>query len=259
MTVARVGKADEFTIGAELYSMTVGIEDQWVEHPHGFPGRWRELLQLARKRLGPKTRIMYDINFTDDSFEADGIVEVGGELARWKYRLADLADENNEYWLDLKAFWDGLDAVGIDMYRSLATDSQTLPQDHNELVSALRITSDRYAGQIDNIMVEIQIALDAEQPKQVLVKEVGFRSSPKGFVRPFEFGEADDSLSIEHQAAAYQAVLESFWGSGFEWFGGIVFWDASVSPNLHGAQDRGFSPLGKTMSEGIVLRFFKVP
>ncbi|MFH1921315.1 MAG: hypothetical protein ABIP48_15730, partial [Planctomycetota bacterium] len=69
----------------------MGIEDQWREHPHGFPGRWRELLQLARKRLPDGTRIMYDINFTDDSFEAEGIVEVGGELARWKYRLADLA------------------------------------------------------------------------------------------------------------------------------------------------------------------------
>jgi hypothetical protein len=259
LTVARLGKADEFTIGAELYSMTVGVEDQWKEHPHGFPGRWRELLQLARKRLGPTTRIMYDINFTDDSFKAEGIVEVGGELARWKYRLADLADEKSEYWLDLKAFWEGLDAVGIDMYRSLATDAQPLPKDQDELVAALKVTSDRYAGQIDNILVEIQIALDADEPKRVVVKEVGFRSSPKGFVRPFEFTEAGEGLpvSIEHQAAAYQAVLESFWSSGFDWFGGIVFWDASVSPNLHGAEDRGFSPLGKKPSEEVVQRFFK--
>jgi hypothetical protein len=257
LTVARVGKADEFTIGAELYSMTVGIEDQWKEHPHGFPGRWREILQLARKRLPDGTRIMYDINFTDDSFEAEGIVEVGGELARWKYRLADLADENDEYWLDLKGFWDELDAVGIDMYRSLATDEQPIPDDHEELVAMLKITSDRYAGQIDNLLFEIQAAMGADEPKPVILKETGFRSAGKTFVRPFAYAGSDKlPVNIDHQAAAYRAVLESFYGAGFEWFGGIIFWDASVSPNLHGVRDVGFSPIGKKKTEDVVLRFF---
>ena len=48
MTIAKLTKIDEFTIGAELYSMTVGIEDQWKEYPYGFPGRWLELLNYTR-------------------------------------------------------------------------------------------------------------------------------------------------------------------------------------------------------------------
>jgi len=260
LLAAKAGKADEFTIGAELYSMTVGIEDQWKEHPHGFPGEWLRILKLARRKL-PKARIMYDINFTDASFEADGIVEVGGELARWKYRLADLADENDKNWLLLKELWDGLDVVGIDMYRSLATDKQALPEDHDKLVAMLKRTSDRYAGQIDNILLEIDLALEADQPKPVMIKEIGFRSAEKSFVRPFEYagGVGGLPVSIDHQAAAYQAVLESFSGANFDWYRGIVFWDASVSPKLHGPRDAGFSPLGKKQSEEIITRFFRKP
>ncbi|MFM8268974.1 MAG: glycoside hydrolase family 113, partial [Pseudomonadota bacterium] len=55
---------EEFTIGAELYSMTVGIEDQWKANPHGLPAQWVRLLSYARTKLPPTTRIMYDINFT---------------------------------------------------------------------------------------------------------------------------------------------------------------------------------------------------
>ncbi|MEY4632187.1 MAG: hypothetical protein RIQ81_2307, partial [Pseudomonadota bacterium] len=66
LPVVRAGKVEEFTIGAELYSMTVGIEDQWMENPHGFPGRWVELLKHVRSKVGAGTRLMYDINFTDD-------------------------------------------------------------------------------------------------------------------------------------------------------------------------------------------------
>jgi hypothetical protein len=260
LLVAKAGKADEFTIGAELYSMTVGIEDQWKKHPHGFPGEWLKILKLAKREV-PRARIMYDINFTDASFDADGITEVGGELARWKYRLADLADENDKYWLLLKEFWNGLDAVGIDMYRSLATDEQALPEDHAQLVAALKRTCDRYGGQLDDILLEIDLALESDQAKPVIIKEIGFRSTTKSFVRPFEYaGDAGElSVNVRHQAAAYQAVLESFSGAGFEWFRGIVFWDASVSPTLHGSEDAGFSPLGKQPSEQVVVRFFQRP
>ena len=48
-------KVTEFTIGAELYSMTVGIEDQWIAHPHGFPGRWVELLSYVKRRLARRS------------------------------------------------------------------------------------------------------------------------------------------------------------------------------------------------------------
>ncbi len=124
LTVAKLAKVEEFTIGAELYSMTVGIEDQWKEYPYGFPGRWLELLRYVRAKL-PKTRLMYDINFTDDSVNSGGLSASGGEFERWRYRLVDLAEPTNpeerKIWNDLVSFWTELDAVGLDIYRSLAS------------------------------------------------------------------------------------------------------------------------------------------
>src|SRR5690606_15792269 len=91
--IARLNKVAEYTIGAELYSMTVGLEDQWPENPYGFPGRWLSLLRYTRSKLGKNVRIMYDINFTDDTAVSSGdLTAMGGELERWRYRLVDLAN-----------------------------------------------------------------------------------------------------------------------------------------------------------------------
>src|SRR5690606_27532279 len=122
----------EYTIGAELYSMTVGIEDQWQEYPFGFPGKWLQLLRYTRSKLKPNTRIMYDINFTDDRASTNGELNaLGGELERWRYRLVDLAEPSNpaerEIWQDLVTFWNELDAIGIDIYRSLASKTDRIP------------------------------------------------------------------------------------------------------------------------------------
>jgi len=65
--IAKMNRVEEFTVGAELYSMTVGIEDQWKKHPFGFPRKWLELTRYVRQKLGKNVRIMYDINFTDDA------------------------------------------------------------------------------------------------------------------------------------------------------------------------------------------------
>ncbi|NDD05547.1 MAG: hypothetical protein EB078_11620, partial [Proteobacteria bacterium] len=153
---------EEFTLGAELYSMTVGIEDQWKAHPHGFPAQWVKLLAYARTKLSPSTRVMYDINFTDDKIISDesGIEEYGGELARWRYRIVDLANRTvpieKEVWTHLVEFWKGLDAIGVDMYRSLATENQKVSSRFNELVQELKQASDRYASQLDNALFEIE-------------------------------------------------------------------------------------------------------
>lgn len=252
---------EEFTLGAELYSMTVGIEDQWKEHPHGFPAQWVRLAAHARSKLPPSTRLMYDINFTDDKIisEESGIEEYGGELARWRYRIVDLADpqdpEQKEVWENLVKFWSGLDAIGIDMYRSLATKDQVVSSRFNELVSDLKQASDRYASQIDNALFEIETVTQKKQ--NVILKEVGFRSVQKGYIEPFRYvGEERGRISISDQAASYEALLQSFWLPGWDWFQGVVFWDVSINPKLHGPDDSGFSFLGKNQTESIVSKYF---
>ena len=198
---------------------------------------------------------MYDINFTDDVISASGITESGGELARWRYRLVDLYDPTNQDWLEMQRFWLALDAIGIDMYRSLATESAVIPLDYDELVKLLSETSQRYATQLDNTAFDIEVTLNVKKP--YILKEIGYRSVDRGFIRPFEYAGSGGALNIMHQAAAYEAIFSTFWAPGWEWFEGIVWWDVSVSPALHGPLDVGFSPLGKKMTEQVIGSYFQ--
>ena len=261
MAIAKAGAAEEFTIGAELYSMTVGIEDQWLANPHGFPGRWLELLHYARAQLGSQTRIMYDINFTDDKISGGSIDEFGGEFARWRYRLVDLANPTDPaqklIWQNLVDFWNGLDAIGLDMYRSLVPAVDTpLPEGDDLLVDLLAQSTDQYASQIDNAMFQISSVVGSQKP--IIMKEIGYKSIDRGFYQPFAY-TGNGVLNIKHQAAAFDALFRSFWQPGWEWFNGLVVWDASVSPALHGPNDLGFSVIGKPATEAVLQRYFVQP
>ncbi|WP_374073449.1 hypothetical protein [Bdellovibrio bacteriovorus] len=256
ITVAKMAKVDEFTIGAELYSMTVGIEDQWKEYPYGFPGRWLELLRYVRVKL-PSARLMYDINFTDDSVSAGGLTASGGEFERWRYRLVDLANPTNpdekKIWDDLVSFWKELDSIGLDIYRSLASQNQELPEDYGSLVETLKNRSDSYATQLDTGFTQIEFTLDHH--KEAMIKEIGFRSVDRGFIDPFAYA-GSGTVNVNHQAGAYQAVFESFWQPQWPWFKGINFWDIAVDPSKTGRTDNGFSPVGKDETEKIVKDYY---
>lgn len=256
LPLASILKVDEFTIGAELYSMTVGIEDQWKEYPYGFPGRWLQLLRYAKTKL-PKGRIMYDINFTDDKVNTDGISNTGGELERWRYRIVDLADRQDpsekQIWTDLATFWNELDAVGIDVYRSLASRNQVIPTAQSDLVKLLKLRTDSFATQMDNIFSQISLTVGAEKP--VIFKELGFRSVELGFIDPFAYA-GSGTVNVAHQAAAFQAYYESYWEPGWSWFQGFNFWEISLDPTKEGPNDNGFSPVGKAESEEIVKKYF---
>ena len=257
LTLASILKIDEFTIGAELYSMTVGIEDQWKAYPYGFPGRWLQLLRYVRTKL-PDSRLMYDINFTDVRVNADGIGTTGGEFERWRYRLVDLAHRPNpdeqQIWKDLSAFWTELDAIGIDVYRSLSSTNQAVPQDYTKLVDLLKQRTDSFATQMDNSLSEISLTIGSEKP--VIFKELGFRSVELGFIDPFSYAGLG-TPNVAHQAAALQAYFDSFWTPGWSWFKGFNFWEISLDPAKEGPLDNGFSPVGKKQSEDVITNYFK--
>lgn len=249
LLIGRLNKVEEFTIGAELYSMTVGIEDQWREQPYGFPGKWLQLLRYSRSKLAPGTRMMYDINFTDDRASTNGdLTAVGGELERWRYRIVDLANPEDpmerEIWENLVTFWKELDAIGIDMYRSLASKNDIIPREYSDLVPFLRRRSDEYANQVDTTLAEIESV--TEQMQYMIFKEVGYRSVDRGFIDPFAYETGAGNYNDDHMAGAFQALFESFWQPRFPWFQGASFWDVSVAPSRNGgAGDTGFSPIGK--------------
>jgi hypothetical protein len=258
LLIARAANVDEFTIGAELYSMTVGIEDQWLKHPYGFPGRWLELLRYVRSKL-PKAQLMYDINFTDDSVDGKSLRKAGGEIERWRYRIADLANPTDPaqeaVWKDLVAFWNELDAIGIDMYRSLASRDEDLSNlGFDALTSLLKQRADSYASQLDTILTEISIYTGKDKP--VIFKEVGFRSVERGMIDPFAYA-GSGVYNEMHQAASYKALLESLWAPSWPWFAGICFWDLPIDPAHHGQRDVGFSPVGKPLTERVIREYFR--
>jgi hypothetical protein len=260
LLIAKQSLADEFTLGAELYSMTVGIEDQWQEFPYGFPGRWLELLRTVKRKLGPTVRIMYDINFTDDTVNAGGIAASGGEFERWRYRIVDLANptdpNENQIWRDIVDFWRELDAIGIDFYRSLASADDFIPNERADLVRTLRIRTDEFAGQLDTAVTAIESIVGSAQ--KLMFKEAGYRSVERGFIDPFNFETARGTYQPMHQAAAYQALFESFWQSRLSWFYGGSFWDVSVDPIRNvGVGDTGFSPIRKPETVAILQEIFK--
>jgi hypothetical protein len=258
--IAKLGKVEEFTIGAELYSMTVGLEDQWDAHPHGFPGKWLQTLRYVRSKLGSGVRLMYDINFTDDRVTGNGdLTAMGGELERWRYRLVDLAEPSNPdehaIWVNLVTFWNELDAIGIDMYRSLAAEQDSIPTDYRGLVDHLRLRADEYASQIDITLTEIEATVG--EPQIMIFKEVGYRSAERSFINPFEYEDGQGVYNEEHQAASFQAIFEAFWEPEFSWFGGAAFWDVSVNPSRNrGVGDTGFSPVGKPLTTEVIQRIF---
>jgi len=260
--IAKMNQVEEFTVGAELYSMTVGIEDQWKEHPFGFPLKWLELTRYVRQKLGENVRIMYDINFTDDSVSGSGdLSAMGGELERWRYRLVDLARPTDpaEYqtWSDLVDFWNELDAIGIDMYRSLASKRDILPNDFEALTQLLQTRADEYALQLDTTLAEIEFI--TERPQMMIFKEAGFRSVDKGFINPFEYETGAGEYNEIHQAASYEAIKRAFWEVGFYWFQGGSFWDVSVSPMRNsGVGDTGFSPVGKPLTTSVMQSLFAI-
>ncbi len=257
LTIARFNGVDEFTLGAELHSMTVGIHDDWPEHPYGFPGRWLALLRYARAKLGNHVRIMYDINFTDAVINMFGLPMPGGEFETWRYRLVDLANprdpNENKIWQTLVSFWRELDAVGIDMYRSLASPQDVLPLEGNALVDLLKLRSNSFSVQMDTALREIAYTLGFE--KNVIFKEIGFRSVEKGFIDPFNYA-LQGSVNVLHQAVAYQAIFESFWAPNWPWFKGLNFWQISLDPAHSGQADGGFSPVNKLLTESVIKKYW---
>jgi len=259
LLIAKINHAEEFTLGAELYSMTVGIEDQWKEYPYGFPGRWLDLLHYSRKKLDPTCRIMYDVNFTDDSVNSGDLSASGGEFERWRYRLVDLANPKDpaqlQIWQDLVSFWTELDAVGIDMYRSLANRDAEVPADFNSLVTLLQTRSDEFSSQMDIAVASIDSVTG--KSSKLMFKEAGFRSVDRGFIDPFNYANGGGKYNESHQAAAFSAIFNSFWKPNYGWFFGGSFWDVSVDAGRNiGYGDTGFSPVGKSQSTSVIQQIF---
>lgn len=244
----------EFTIGAELYSMTVGLEAEWPAQPYGFPGQWVQILKEAKKNLPGHVKVMYDVNFTDELTKAGDLKRYGGEWARWVYRLTGFDQPDPA----LAEFWNGLDAIGIDNYRSLVPEEalKDIPKDYNELTDLLEEQATLYASQIGADLDKISRHLRSPL-KHAVLKEIGYSSSDRGFYEPFLYEGKKGEVNLEHQAAAYEATMRAFWAPKHKWMDGIVFWDASINHDRHKHTHPGFSVIGKPPVEAVLHRYWR--
>ena len=139
-------------------------------------------------------------------------------------------------------FWEQLDYVGIQAYFPLAPNRNPTPA---QLVSAWQ----------PHIQ---QLSHSAQQlNKPLLFTEIGYKSTPGGARRPWEWGgplqQGMGKVSTRTQYHAYQAFFEACWDE--EWFAGACFWKWNLNHSLSGGnQNRDFTPQRKAaqgaLSEG---------
>jgi len=250
--IGNEGLAEEFTIGAELHSMTVGNDEGGTFSFKGYPSHWYNMAVRMKNFLRPGTRMMYDVNYTDEAVPASPTNFEGGELAKF-YTVALLYKGSNDpRWMAFGNFLKTLDMVGIDMYRSLANNEQEIPTDYQALVDMLKVAVENYATEIEGYLDFMSGAV--QKDLRFTIKEVGYRSVDKSFIDPFTYA-GTGTFNADHQAAAYEALLSVF--EKHERYDGVVFWDASVDLDRHGPFDLGFSPLGKEVTESVLKKYFQ--
>lgn len=247
----------QYTIGAELHSMVTGLGERRPKSARGYPAAWTDFVRHAKSVAGPKTRIAYDINYTDQYVLEDGVKKLGGEFEQFRYEMtksvsrpADVLFQNQ-----VIEFWNELDIIGIDMYRALASRSTGHSTDLSKLASSLQTRADSHATQLDTSMLEIESVTGVF--KKLELKEIGYRSAVGSFVNPASYETSGGTFSSLHQAAAWKALLGAFLAPQWPWFSGVHVWETNVDRDHTNPKDLGFSPLGKPISEDVFRSAFQ--
>jgi hypothetical protein len=125
------------------------------------------------------------------------------------------------------AFWDVLDYMGVNDYYPLGA----APATH---VEELLPGAQRLAAKLE--------ALSRRWRKPVLLTEVGYPSTRGGSSEPW-IEDAGRNISLEEQAAAYEATFRAF--AGQPWLRGMFWWKWPSSGRGGGPRDASYTPLGK--------------
>jgi hypothetical protein len=183
--------------GVDLFA--VGVE---LERTVGREEEWRRLIEAVRRfDPGPLT---YAANW------GQGVHEV--------------------------AFWDALDAVGVDAYWPLSED---LDADD----AALARGAEEVAGRL--------AALAGRTRKPVILTEVGFPARRAAWLRPHEEG---GELSAADQARAYRALLGALHGR--PWLRGVFAWKVRSDNHPYRGEGPDFGFLDRP-AEAVVAEFFR--
>ena len=131
-------------------------------------------------------------------------------------------------------FWSELDAIGVNAYFPLSDAARpTLP----ELCEAWKPIRARLA------------ALAQKTGRPIVFTEVGYHAVEGACAEPWEWNPGDAPRAPEVQAAAYQALLDTFLGE--DWFGGVFWWKWHAPSARDGRRGERatFSPQGLAAEE----------
>ncbi len=153
-------------------------------------------------------------------------------------------------------FWDALDYASVNNYYPLrsaplggaaslgsARPKDSAPPHAEDLLPG----AERLADKLE--------ALSRKWHKPVLFTEVGYPSVHGGASEPW-IEDANRGVSIEEQAAAYEATFRAF--SGRPWFLGMFWWKWPSSGRGGGPRDASYTPLGKPAEEVLQAWFTRL-
>lgn len=246
----------QYTIGAELHSMVAGLGERRPRAPRGHPKQWTDFVRYAKATAGEKTKIAYDINYTDQYVLEDGVRKPGGEFEQFRYEVTKSVRKPEDVLFQNQVieFWQALDIIGVDMYRALASRSSGHSSNLTTLSQSLQVRADSHATQVDTSLLDIESVTGVF--KKLELKEIGYRSTVGSFVNPAAYESSGGTLSVLHQAAAWKALLGAFQVPQWPWFSGIHVWETNVDRDHTNPNDLGFSPLGKPLTEDVFRALF---
>lgn len=185
-----------------------GTDRQWIAPSD--PDAW---FRSYGAYIGPFADLAEQANIEQFTVGTE-LSRLSGQRSRW---LALIDDVRRRYGGTLVyaanyfeyrdvSFWDAVNLVGVDGYWPLADKPTTDVAQLRRALIPIRDDLGRFAQRTG---------------KQILLTEVGFASQVGAATQPWS-----DSLSGQpgqhEQAAAYQAVLDTFPGAG--WWAGLFFW-----------------------------------
>lgn len=135
------------------------------------------------------------------------------------------------------AFWDALDAIGLNCYYPLSGKED--PTDDELLAGAKQI-----ANRIDAVATKFQ--------KPVVITEIGFTSSARPWLKPHD-DDNDGQVNLEAQRRCYEIMFRALWGKS--WLAGIYWWKWPTTLEDGRSDDDSFTPHRKPAAQ-VVARWY---
>lgn len=254
--IAQELNVESYSIGAEMHSTLTGLGSRSADWQLGDPEKWLQFLRWVRSGIGQNVKITYAFNYTDQYVKENGVRTYGGEFEQFRHYVSMVTTnpQLKKYQQTLKDFWNELDFVELDYYRSLGADGINYSKKFEELSMQLSTKTYSHAQQVD---VTLKIFETLGMKKQLVTfGEVGYRNIEKTFLDPSAYESTGGLFNPIHQAASWQAFFNGFQRPNWSWYDGVHLWCVLVDRDYLSPQDKGFNPFGNQLSTQVFQNAF---